>query len=88
MTTEETHTEARHTTASGSLERITFSDEDPGEKSLLRLIEERSATGAPDTSGKTSDTREGPLADGFDDVEEEDRPRLDHLMMRLGGNGF
>lgn len=77
--------EEKHATAPGSLERATFPDEDPGEKSLLRLIEERAA-GEPQ-NGASGDHGCSRL-DALDDVDEEDRSRFDQLTLRLGGNGF
>ena len=88
MTHNERKMEARHETASGPLERITFSAENDGEKSLLTLIEEhrpRQSGNPPETS---SDAGWSASASPPDDVEDDEGHRLDHLMMRLGGNGF
>jgi hypothetical protein len=77
--------EAGHAGAWGSLERASFPNDDSGEKSLLRLIEERSAK----ESQKGASYDNDPLRiDALDDIDEECRPELDHLMIRLGGNGF
>ncbi len=88
MKFDETITKARHETASGSLERIIFSDEDPAEKSLLTLIEERRTERSQGIPASASEISSSPLADPLDDTDEGDQYRFDHLMMRLGGNGF
>ena len=71
----------KHEPALGSMERVTFSDDDPREKSLLRLIEER---GVKVDQNGASDDCESPA----DDVDKEDRLRFDHQALRLGANGF
>lgn len=85
MTFFEEHTEADRARTRGSLERITFSNDDSGEKSLLELIEERSANAAQDGDTESHEHRR---INDIDDIDEEDRPELDHIMIRLGGNGF
>jgi len=88
MTHDETKMEALNETTRGSLERVTFSDEDDGEKSLLTLIEEhrpQRSQGLPTTASEVSSNS---TADPLEVNEEDDGHRLDHLMMRLGGNGF
>ena len=87
MTHHERKMEARHETASGPLERITFLNEDDGEKSLLTLIEEH----RPQLSECPTASSEGSCnssANPPDDLEGDEGHRLDHLMMRLGRNGF
>jgi hypothetical protein len=88
MTYDETNMKARHETAAGSLERITFPVEDDGEKSLLTLIEEHGPLQSerPPTAA-TVFISISPV-DPPDAVEEDEDYRIDHLMMRLGGNGF
>ena len=88
MTQDEMKTEALNETTRGSLERITFSDEDGGEKSLLTLIEEHRperSQGLPTTSSEVSSNS---TADPLEINEEDEGHRLDNLMMRFGGNGF
>ena len=71
--------------AAGPLERASFGSDDSGEKSLLELIEERTA----DTShGGRSDHRHDGFATDIDDIDEGCQPEIDHKIMRLGGNGF
>jgi len=84
----ETKTEAQHKTASGSLERMAFSDEDSAEKSLLTLIEEHRPDRSQKIPATAPETGSSPFADPLDDTDECDQYRLDHMMMRLGGNGF
>lgn len=87
MTFDEMKMKSMHETAPGPLERITFSDEDDGEKSLLTLIEEHrpQPSESPPTSSEVSWNSS---ANPPDDVGEDEGYRFDHLMMRLGGNGF
>jgi hypothetical protein len=85
MTFDEEYAEGNHSRAQGPLERITFPKEDSGEKSLLEFIEERSAKSS---RNGTSEDRESPPSKDLDDVDDESRPELDHMMIRLGGNGF
>ncbi len=88
MTFEDEPAETRHATDSGPLERIVFPDEDPGERSLLSLIEERRTHGNQGPKTTVVDAGASSFIDPLDDIEKEDRPMLDRLMMRLGGNGF
>jgi hypothetical protein len=88
MTHDETKMEAPHKTAPGSLERITFPAEDDGEKSLLTLIEERRPQRSENLLTTASEVGSTSPANPPDDGEEDEGHRLDHLMMRLGGNGF
>ena len=88
MKYDETKTEAQHETASGSLERMTFPDEDRVEKSLLTLIEEHRSDRSQKIPATAPETGSSPFADPLDDTDEGDQYRLDHMMMRLGGNGF
>jgi hypothetical protein len=85
MTFDEEFAEAGQRSTSGPLERTAFRSDDSGEKSLLELIEERSAEKLNDG---TWEHQRGLFADGADDIDEECRPELDHKMIRLGGNGF
>lgn len=87
MTIEEEQADTRYATDSGSLERIRFPDEDPGERSLLSLIEERRTNGNQGSKTTVVDGGRSSFIDPLD-VEEADQPTLDRLMMRLGGNGF
>jgi len=79
---------ARHETASGSLERITFSAENGGEKSLLALIEEHRTDQSENPATASSEDSWNSSATPPDALEEEEGCRFDHLIMRLGGNGF
>ena len=88
MTRDEIKTEALHENTRGSLERITFSDEDGGEKSLLTLIEEHRPQRSQSMSATDSEVSSNSTADPLEVDEEDEGYRLDHLMMRLGGNGF
>ncbi len=77
-----------HETAPGPLERMRFSPDNDGEKSLLTLIEEhrpRQSEIPPTTPSEVScNSSTYPP----DDLNEEEGYRLDHSLMRLGGNGF
>ena len=87
MKHDEIRMEPLHEAAQGPLERITFSTEDDGEKSLLTLIEEHrpqpSECPTASSGGSWISSANSP-----DDVEEDEGYRFDYLMMRLGGNGF
>jgi hypothetical protein len=85
MSFENDFSEAGHHSSSGPLERTALRSDDSGEKSLLELIEERSAARQRDGD---SDNRDGLFANGTEDIDDECRPELDHKMIRLGGNGF
>jgi hypothetical protein len=85
MTFDEKIAEAGQRSRSGPLERTALGSDDSGEKSLLELIEERSAANVLDGD---SENRHGLFADSGEDIDEEHRPDLDHKMIRLGGNGF
>jgi hypothetical protein len=88
MKRDEMKTEALHETAAGPLERITFSDEDDREKSLLTLIEEhrpRQTRSLPPTASEIDSISS---VNSPDIVDEDAGYRFDHQMMRLGGNGF
>jgi hypothetical protein len=65
-----------------------FVREASGEKSLLVLVQEHSTRDVPKNPGRGHDTGESLAADPLVDVEEEDRQGIDHLLMRLGSNGF
>ena len=88
MTHHERKMEARHETAPGSLERMAFSVENDGEKSLLTLIEEHRPRQSENPTPTSSEAGSRFAASSPDDVEENEGCRLDQLMMRLGGNGF
>jgi len=88
MKFDKTKTEAQYETTSGSLERMTFSDEESSEKSLLTLIEEHRSDRSQKIPATAPETGSSPFADPLDDTDEGDQYRLDHMMMRLGGNGF
>ena len=88
MTQDEMKSEALNETSRGSLERITFSDEDGGEKSLLTLIEEHRPQRSQSLPATASEVSSNSTADPLEVDEEDEGFRLDHLMMRLGGNGF
>jgi len=88
MTHHERKMEARHETAPGSLERMAFSVENDGEKSLLTLIEEHRPRQSETQTETSSNTGWSASASPPDDVDDEEGYRRDHLMMRLGGNGF
>jgi len=85
MTFDEECAEDNHSRAQGPLERITFKKEDSGEKSLLELIKERSSESS---RNGTSEDRDSPPSKDLDDIDDESRPELDHMIIRLGGNGF
>ena len=85
MAHNERNIDARFETAPGSLERMTRSPENDGEKSLLTLIEEHSAR---ESQQGASENHDSPGIVAFDDIDEEDRPRFDQQTLRLGGNGF
>ena len=88
MTHDETKMATQHETAQGSIERITFSDEDIGEKSLLTLIEEHRPQRSQSLPTTASEVSSNSTADPLEVDEEDEGYRLDNLMMRLGGNGF
>jgi hypothetical protein len=85
MTFDEQRASATRTSSSGPLERVSFGRDESGEKSLLDLIEERSANRSP---GEHSEYRNGGLANGIDDVDEANQTDIDQMILRLGGNGF
>ncbi|MCW8984975.1 MAG: hypothetical protein OQK55_06505 [Thermoanaerobaculales bacterium] len=85
MTFDEQRASATQTGNSGPLERISFGRDESGEKSLLELIEERSADRS--RSGP-AEQPSNDLANGIDDVDEAHQPDIDQMIMRLGGNGF
>jgi len=85
MTFDEENAGIRQHSSAGPLERTAFRSDDSGEKSLLELIEERSAAGQQD---RASESRNGLFDNGVEDIDDECRPELDHKMIRLGGNGF
>lgn len=75
---------APHEPSSGSLERTAPTEDDPVEKSLLHLIQERARrksaddeTGAPPESDRSS----------WETTESADQT-ADFMAIRLGGNGF
>lgn len=84
MAHNERNFEERYETAPGSLERITFPPENDGEKSLLTLIEEHTSRTGDDRPTPPPDFSVSPA----DDLGEDEAYRLDHSLMRLGGNGF
>ncbi len=72
----------------GPLERIVPRDEDPTEKSLLALLEERAGRAASVAPTDAGDLRADRLS-ALDQTDEADDQRgLERTMMRLGGNGF
>jgi len=85
MTLDEQRASATRSGSSGPLERASFGSDDSGEKSLLELIEERTADKSP---GGPSDHRHDGFATDIDDIDEGCQPEVDHKIMRLGGNGF
>lgn len=87
MTTEELNDATQLRALDGSLERMVPREEDPTEKSLLTLIEERAGRMASEASPSAlfSANRSSEL-DEADDVA--DQRGRDRTMMRLGGNGF
>jgi hypothetical protein len=74
--------------ADGPLERMVPRDEDPTEKSLLALIEERAGRAASVAPTDADESRAGRNSVLDQTDEAEDQPGLDRTMMRLGGNGF
>jgi hypothetical protein len=72
----------------GPLERMTPRDEDPTEKSLLVLIEERASRKESERSTGAVDPSNGHPTKPDDTDASDDRCCLDRTMMRLGGNGF
>jgi len=88
MTSDEANRKALHESASGSLERSAFSDEDRSEKSLLTLIEEHRPRRSEKLPATASDVGAASSASPPDEVDENEGYRLDHSLLRLGGNGF
>ena len=88
MTFDNTKTKSLNESTPGSLERVTFPEVDGGEKSLLTLIEEHRPRQSETQTETSSDTGWSASASPADDVEDEEGYRRDHLMLRLGGNGF
>ena len=88
MTFDNTKTKSLHEFTPGSLERVTFPGVDGGEKSLLTLIEEHSPKQTGNPPSTVSEVSPESFPDAPDIVEDEEGYRVDHLMMRLGGNGF
>ncbi len=85
MTFDEQRASTSRTNNSGPLERVSFGRDESGEKSLLDLIEERSADRSP---GKPSERRNDSFANDIDDIDEANQPDIDQMILRLGGNGF
>jgi len=85
MTIDKQRVSATQTRNSGPLERVSFGRDDSGEKSLLELIEERSADRSP---GGPAEQPSNGFANGIDDVDEANQPDIDQMILRLGGNGF
>jgi len=85
MTFDEQRASASRTSSTGPLERVSFGRDESGEKSLLDLIEERSADRSP---GEPSEYRNDGFANDIDDIEEANQPDIDQMILRLGGNGF
>ena len=85
MTFDEQRTSASRTGNTGPLERVSFGRDESGEKSLLDLIEERSANRSP---GEPSENWNDGFANDIDDVDEANQPDIDQMILRLGGNGF
>ena len=74
--------------ASGPLERSTTGDNDPVEKSLLSLIEERARR---QTDSHINEHERGALITrerSSDDFNESTDHAEDRMAIRLGGNGF
>jgi hypothetical protein len=88
MTFDESKRDAFNRTAPGPLERIAFPAEDDGEKSLLTLIEEHRPRRSENLPVTASDDGAASSASPPDEVDEDEGYRLDHSLMRLGGNGF
>ena len=83
-----TNPRTEHETMLGTSKRNRYPDREASEKSLLSLIEERRTNVARSFLGISPEVDESSLGDGFDDIDDADRPGLDQLMIRLGGNGF
>lgn len=88
MTTEYLNDATELRASDGPLERMAPRDEDPTEKSLLVLIEERAGRAASVVSTRADDSKADRLSVLDQTDEAEDQPGLDRTMMRLGGNGF
>ena len=88
MTTEYMNDVTELRASDGPLERMVPRDEDPTEKSLLVLIEERAGRAAAVVSTGADDSKADRLSLLDQTDEAEDQPGLDRTMMRLGGNGF
>lgn len=86
MTFDKENSAAGQARSRGPLERISFSKEDSGEKSLLELIEELSTRSS--RHGDSADNDRPPLFKDLDDIDGDSRPDLDHMIIRLDGNGF
>ena len=87
MTRDETKTKILHGAVPGPLERMRFSTENDGEKSLLTLIEEHRPQ-ASESPTISSVCAWNDAANSPDEVDEDEGYLFDHRMMRLGGNGF
>ena len=88
MSFEEKNTATYRKNDSGSRDATAASQTETDEKSLLSMIEERRADQFRRPSKLVSDVT-GRLPIGrIEDVDENDQPELDHVLMRLGGNGF
>jgi len=85
MTHDEQHASATQTGNSGPLERVRFVKDESGEKSLLDLIQDRSANRPP---GWTPENRIDGFTNAIDDMDEANQADIDQMILRLGGNGF
>jgi hypothetical protein len=83
MTMNEREPHRNNTGPTGSLERMHFSDEMAGEKSLLRLVQERVAA-----HDRDSDMPGATSAAMLDEIDRDEPIDLENMMIRLGGNGF
>jgi len=88
MTIEYLNDETQVRASDGSLERIIPREEDPTEKSLLVLIEERAGRATPVVPADIVDPREGHSSKLDEADDGHDQCGLDRTMLRLGGNGF
>lgn len=83
MTNKERNSRRTTEEPTGSLERMHFSDEEIGEKSLLRLIQERAAT-----SNRHLEVEGNTCAATLNEIDRDEPIGLENMIIRLGGNGF
>ena len=88
MKSKKTKPPAEFETTSDRFNKTRSSEREAPEKSMLTFIEKQRTKTARSYLGIQPAVDESALGDGFDDFDDEDRQGLEHLMIRLGGNGF